>query len=327
MAVNHKSIDSTASGISRIIKEIRDVYKIGGIAIIGITIICIAITVICKEYLGTSYMQIAIPLVSILAILFIVINYLSLQIKKITSNIDSISTGINTDININNKLDHNKNNMKFDIPSMLIIHRYDFTKKVDVFSYRSLKIYTIRSLTNEDFIFKTSRKSFGEIKKDKSISDQVDTLVHGIGSYTSVLEKTYSNNYIGKHYINISEAEWETKIGYRPELAQDDTLHRILYKNVLFTKYHDYMGTIIVANTERIRQLIYFPSQQYLPKKLKSIQINNDGEIVNLEPRIEIVSQKNLVIVEVDNLSVGTGFYTYWVWSDEIFSEEPAVSN
>lgn len=213
------------------------------------------------------------------------------------------------------------NEKDFDIPSMLIVHRYDTANQDGSFPYSSLRVLTLRSLTDENFKLRIHRRSLNVVEHEESISDVVDTTITGVGTNAALSEKEYSNNHPGKQYINVSEARWSTKIGIRSIPNNEDFIQNTLFKKFLVTPLHDYMGGRIVRFTSHFRQLIYFPEKSYIPRKFKMVQIYESGDYKEYDPRVELVEKDNLVILEVDNISGYSGLYTYWKWDESILSD------
>ncbi|MEM0895281.1 MAG: toll/interleukin-1 receptor domain-containing protein [Verrucomicrobiota bacterium] len=206
----------------------------------------------------------------------------------------------------------------YDIPSMLLIHRYDDPDEDGFFPYSSLRVLTIRALGNESFTLRIPRRSLNIVEHERSISDDVDTRISGLGTNAAQSEREYTNNYFHKQYLNVSEARWKTRIGIRSEPNPDDVVQRILFERFLQTDFHDYMGTRIVRHTSYFRQLIYFPEKEFLPRKPKMVQIFDSGEYREQQPRVEYVEEECLVVLEVDNLLGNSGVYTYWKWDEAV---------
>ncbi|MCI5125269.1 MAG: hypothetical protein D3925_12540 [Candidatus Electrothrix sp. AR5] len=204
---------------------------------------------------------------------------------------------------------------KFDIPSMLVSYKYGEKDKEGFFDYESLRVYTLRALSTEDFLFVIPKRSTNKVERDVSVSDITDTKTEGIGTYSSISQKVYRNNYFGKHYINVSMSKWRVRPGIRSKPNPEDIIQNTLYDKILLNEKHDYIGTRIVAKTERLRILINFNRREHVPKQVLMVQIYEDGTFKEKEPRVEIVEEKKLVIVEVDKLDSHSGIYVHWIWA------------
>lgn len=188
-------------------------------------------------------------------------------------------------------------------------------------------LMSLKSLRNGDLTIRTPLYSQGKITPNYATSEpgRDDWSVGGISQE--------SNNDSGFLDINLYASE-----KYKPHLVLLGTIHEVilgakqnvpsrleypilwkLYTDILKSRTHAFVGTMIMSPTNTLRFLIDFEPEM-VPSQIYTISITE--ELEKKDPKPYIAKLDSSYLIEFHDIEVNSGIYAWWQWSDEVCCEE-----
>ena len=214
--------------------------------------------------------------------------------------------------------DFDKTDSKYDVPSLLVIWKWGALNDRNEHQLDQTKVTTIRSRINGDIPVRFIQRSVydTDIQVDsKSDPVNADTFVgqHGRSSH----QVTYLMNK-GEQRLNVVSTKRKPVIGKQKYLSDEEHQGlKFLYKEKLKTPFHGFAGSAIEAPTYSFRMLLYFTAP-HVPKDICLVAVDKDGKEARHEFRKKRDKEKDLWIVECNNLPTGYTVAAVWVWDKSL---------
>ncbi len=202
-------------------------------------------------------------------------------------------------------------------PSRLVVFKHSEVDANMKYTLDIMTVSTVISLVDGNISMKKIGHSTNIIKDIQSVSHPINSNIKGKSSSDLEISTQLNGVKKGQQYIYVTSNTRELRIGgERKWPEQSYTRMFTLYSRYLSTEYHHAVGTGTNVAIGHLRFLLYFP-KKFLPRRVMSVQIGDDGGITENIMRQELVENEGLWIFESDSIPKNCGVYICWVWSVE----------